>query len=192
MGLKLVAGMVVVVLLACVAGCGGGGNSSSSTSTATTEKKEGAEGAQSKDVSAQFLKKDGSNKFFVEYGKEAPVAEREAAGEVLAKSLEAREDKDFVTQCATLTKKQLKELAIGKPHADPKTLCPKELERFAKPYAASKTTREDNFKPPLAALRVKGKAAYGLFHGTNGTNYAFLMEKEGGQWKVAALLANEI
>ena len=187
MGLKLATGMVLIVLLACIAGCGGGGDTSSSTSTPQDE----TAGTQSKDVSAQFLKKDGSNKFFVEYGDEAPAAEREAAGAVLAKNLEARESKDFATQCATLNLKQTEELAIGK-KGDPRKLCPKKLEELAKPYAETEATREDTFKPPLVALRVKGKAAYALFHGTNGTNYAFLMEKEDGQWKVAALLANEI
>lgn len=187
MGLKLATGMVLVVLLACIAGCGGGGDTSSSTSTA----KEETAGTKSKDVSAQFLKKDGSNKFFVEYGDEASAAEREAAGAVLAKNLEAREDKDFEIQCATLNMKQIKELAIGK-KGDPRALCPKKLDEYARPYAKSKSTREDTFKQPLVALRVKGKTAYALFHGTNGTNYAFLMEKEDGQWKVAALLANEI
>ena len=189
MGLKVAVGTVVVVLLACLAGCGGG--SDTSTTGSSTAEKETA-GTRSKDVSAQFLKKDGSNKYFVEYGDEASVAEREAAGAVLAKSLEAREDKDFATQCATLTMKQIKELAIGEVNADPRALCPKKLDEYARPYAASKATREDTFKPPLVALRVKGKTAYALFHGTNGTNYAFRMEKEDGQWKVGALLANEI
>lgn len=188
MGLKLAVGMVIAVLLACVAGCGGGGGDTSST---TTAKKEGAGGTQSKDVSAQFLKKDGSNKFFVDYGKEASLAEREAASVVLAKNLEARESKDFATQCATLNLKTVEGLSTAK-KGDPGALCPKELEAVAKPFAQTKATREDTFKPPLAALRVKGNTAYALFHGTNGTDYAFLMEKEDGQWKVGSLLASEL
>jgi hypothetical protein len=190
MGRKWLAGVVLVVLLAFASGCGGSGSGGSSGggSTDSTDPPSASTGHE---ASAEFLDKGGSNKSMVEYGHEGSLAEREAAGAVLSENLEARANKDFATQCATVNKETVEEITVGET-GNRERACPKDLEKMAKPFAKTRATRRDTLDPPIAAIRVKGNSGFALYHGTDGTNYAMRMEKEDGQWRVGSLLANRL
>lgn len=165
---------MIVVLF--VASCGGG-----ETSTAS----KGA-GSGAKEPSAAFLKK--TNRAIVGFGHEASVHEREEASAVIERNLKARAAADFSAQCATLSGKVIQGIRGA---ANPQE-CPKGLKKAAQPLSATKEIRADTLKGPIAALRVSGTHGYGLYHGTDGKNYAVPLEKEDGGWKVAAILTREI
>jgi hypothetical protein len=162
-------------------GCGGGGSSSSSSS---------AEGSSHKGASSEFISPGGENKF-AKFGEEASEEEREAASAVLEENLTARQVGDWETQCASLTESQMKELS---PESGAEVLvkaCAKGLGELAQPLSATAETRKDRLPGEIDVLRVKGKIGYALFHGSEGTNYAMAMEKEGTEWKVASLVTVE-
>jgi hypothetical protein len=155
-------------------GCGGG---SSSTSSSGSEA----------EPSAQFLKPKGKNTI-AEFGEESTVEEREAAGAIVVKSLEARESGDWAAQCETLDQKGIEEIPGAKSHEN----CPKLLKVFASPLPSTKEIRKDRLSGSIAAFRVKGDQGYALFHGNNGKNYAIPLEKEAGSWKLSAVNTIEI
>jgi hypothetical protein len=63
---------------------------------------------------------------------------------------------------------------------------------MAAPLKKTAKARADSLEGPIAVLRMKGNKGYALYHGTNHIDYAMLMVKEAGQWKVGALLASEL
>jgi len=165
------------VLGALVAGCGGGSGSGSGESTTSRS-------------SAPFPSSKSDAKF-VKFGSEASAAEREAANSVLETNLKARAAADFKTQCATLNGRTQSEIASSTTK-DPASACPAELKNLAAPLPATKKIRANTLGEPIAELRIKGDKAWALYHGNNGKDYAIPMEKEGGAWKVGALLATEL
>jgi hypothetical protein len=174
-----------------VAGCGGGSSSSSSSGSSSTS--DAASGAE---PSREFLDPKSPNNKVVTFGKEGSAEEREEANAVVIESLEARQAADFAAQCETLTLKLAEELvAAGSPankSVDPRGECPAALKKAAEPLSASKKARLDNLSGDIAALRVKGKNAYALYHGNDGKNYVMSLEMEHGGWKVTALLTPEV
>lgn len=170
----LMAATSVAVLIVLV-GCGSGSGSSAESSRG--------------EPSNQFPASKG-DRHIVEFGSEASVSEREAAGAVLEANLQAREAADFATQCETLDRYAVERISEQKKGAEAK--CPSALKKLAEPLAASKEARKDTLGGPIAELRVKGNRGYALFHGTNGNDYAMPMEKEAGEWKVGEPLATEL
>jgi hypothetical protein len=173
-GLLVGLALALLSLALIVGGCGGGSSSSSSSSSDSAS---GGEGSASFPTSKATIK-------IVKFGKEGSDDEREAASAVVAESLEAREDGDWATQCATLNKTGMKEVpgVAGKEKE-----CAKLLQKFASPVSATKEIRADQLEGSIAALRVEGEKGYALFHGKDGTDYALALEKEGGDWKVSSV-----
>jgi hypothetical protein len=169
--------IATLLIVAGLAGCGGSSGSSSSGSSAA-------------DPSAQFPTSKADAKF-VKFGSEGAVSERKAANAVLEANFKARAAADFEGQCTTLNRKTIKEVSDSS-SKDPASACAKGLSKLAQPLSGTKKVRADTLGEPIAALRVKGARAWALFHGSNGKDYAMLMEKEGGIWKVGALVATEL
>jgi hypothetical protein len=165
--------MALLALLA--AGCGGGSASDSIVAEASSE----------------FLQPGNPNNKLVEFGSEASPSVRSEASVVLTKNLEAREAADFATQCATLDQERLEQVSHNK-GSRARTACPKELRRLAEPLPESKPIRANQLSGPIAALRLKGNQAYALFHGRDTDDYAMPMDKEDGEWKVAAILLTKL
>jgi hypothetical protein len=189
-GLRLGLLLVLACLAALLAGCGDG--SSSSPSSSSSKPSSSAPASESEvgsgtEPSAQFLRKNSKNTI-VKFGEEASAEEREAASAVITESYEAREAADFEAQCQTLSKKALKKI----PKAKDKQACPAALKKYAEPLSATKEARKNTLSGPIAALRVKGKSGYALYHGNDGSDYALAVEKEAGAWKVAVLVAGHI
>jgi hypothetical protein len=171
--LAAVAGLLLV-------GCGARGSSSAT---------EGSAGEPSKQF--QDLETLKGKEPIATFGKESGDAEREAASAVLAKNLTAREKANFATQCETLGKRGL-ESVFGKGQGTERSKCQKELKKLAEPLSGTKQLRADTLSGEIAALRIKGKQAYALYHGNDGKDYAWPMEMEGGSWRVGAIVPTEL
>jgi hypothetical protein len=199
-GLMLAIGFTVVAL----AGCGGGGSSSTSSGSATSPE-------AGSPVSASFTTPGGDNTIPT-FGKEASAAEREAVSAILEKNLKARASGDWAGQCSTLTKGVIKTLetdtaplkrgkgcvtrlkaaaSVAEARAG---LHPEKAAAEAEGRKGSKgpaTIRTYTMTGPIDAFRVSGNKGYALYHGIDGLDFSMLMEKEGGEWKVASLVTAE-
>jgi hypothetical protein len=164
-----------------VAGCGGGGGSTVSA-------------GPSGEASKEFQDPAGGGKSIITFGVESGETERRAASKVLAENLSARQEADFETQCGTLGKRGLKAVAagVGQTKVISPTKCKSELQKLASPLPGTKKIREDTLSGEIAALRVEGKQAWALFHGSDGKDWAMPMEEEGGNWKVGGIIVLEL
>jgi hypothetical protein len=183
----LLASASAVALIVLAVGCGGGSSSSSASRSGSPSEDPVGE------ASAEFLKPNSVGDKFVTFGSEAPPTEREAASKVLEENLKARAEANFATQCATLDISTIEEIVEPSMRASPAmAACPTGLKKLAEPLKASEKIRADTLDGPIAALRVKGDRAYALYHGNDKKNYSIPMEKEGGEWKVGALVTTEL
>jgi hypothetical protein len=183
--------IAAVAILAFVAGCGSSSDDSSSNAGSSTAS--GESSASGGEGSAEFLSKKGENKI-VKFGEEASEEERDEASEVLVENLKARAAADFATQCDSLTKaaiEKVEESAINLGRANEKG-CENALQVAAEPLFETEEIRAFNMEGPVGALRVKGKKAYALYHGTENKDYYIEMEKVGDEWKVARLKTEEL
>jgi hypothetical protein len=177
--------VLVAVALALV-GCGGGSNSP------TSDPPSGIPGGQvSGEPSAGFVVPNGNNEV-AEFGHEAGSAVRQAASKVLAQNLKARQAANFALQCSSLTIAAMREITARVTTEMAQHYCPSDLKEKALPLSASKGTREDTLTGSIAALRREGKRAFALYHGSDGNNYAMLMEREAGAWKVGSIVTIEL
>ena len=176
--------IVAVAMLAAVliAGCGSGSSSSSDSSSASS--------ASASEPSKEFNDPEGIKGIepVATFGKESGESERQKASAVLAESLTARQEGDFATQCATLSKQTLETAFSHGEGAADAAKCVAELESVSTPLAKTESVRADTLEGEIAALRVKGNRAFALYHGNDGNDYAVPMEKEGGTWKVGSVV----
>jgi hypothetical protein len=180
--LFVAAGICLAAILSL--GVGGCGGSSSSSSTSS-------EGGFEAESSAQFLKQGKvkkSNEEIVKFGDEGSVEEGETVNAIVAANLKARAAGDFAAQCETLDKNVIVKI----PGAKNLRGYAAALKELAKPLSRTKKEREDTLDDSIDVLRVKGKSGYALYHGTDGKDWAVPLEKEGENWKVAALLMIEL
>jgi hypothetical protein len=182
--------LTLAVLSGLAAGCGD--SSSSANQAASKSNKIEASTPSEGEPSRAFLVKGKKNETAT-FGEEASAKERVAASKVLEENLQAREDGDWAVQCATLSQPATSEVKQG---AAAQGVagggCAKELAGRAKPLKRSAPLRENTMTGPIDALRFKGSNAYALFHGTGGRDYAMPMEKVDGEWKVGAILTEEL
>jgi hypothetical protein len=171
--------LLIVLVAIGASGCGGG---SSATGSATSDQHAKSE------PSAQFGGSPAADKF-VEYGKESTPAELGQVNVVLEKSLDARAAKDWAGQCATLSRYAVEQAQKSLAAIWSKGCAPA-LEGLGS--NASKSVLENNIQGAVVAFRVNGRRGYALYHGTDKKDWAMPMEKEGGDWKVGALLATEV
>ena len=141
------------------------------------------------DAKAPTKSQGGSNPTPTTFGKEASTEEREAAGAVLTENFRARAAADFATQCATLSAKAIEQIPGMPKSGNLGKTCPAVLKRLATPLAQTAPARKNTLSGPIYALRTKGNLAQALFHGNDGKDYAILLEREAGTWKVGTLVA---
>ncbi|MGV1048669.1 MAG: hypothetical protein ACOYD4_09135 [Solirubrobacterales bacterium] len=196
----MIAVLLCVASMAVLSACGGssdsaGGSTSStagdssstagsSTSPPTTKSSSDGGG----EPSAEFAGK-GQNGELATAGKESSVEEREAASKVVEASFVARAAGDWAGQCETLAAPLVKGLEKAGSKGILKGSCPATLETMA--GKAPKAALENTMVEPLAAVRVKGRLAFGFYHGSGGNDYVIPLEKTGGEWKVGALAPQE-
>jgi hypothetical protein len=175
LGMILLCAMALVLL---VSACGSGSSSTSGSSDPSAP-------------SAEFTGKGGENKP-ASFGGIADGGEREAASRVLERSLKARAAGDWAAQCATLNASMIAKIEAEGKKLDAGKGCAKSLRAEAEPLAKTKAIRANTLTGPIDVLRVEGIKGYALYHGTKGKDYAMPMEKNGGEWKVAALVTTEV
>ncbi len=170
-------GLFCAASLTALSGCGGSSS--------------GSEAFKSTAPSTEFMKKGGNNRPAT-FGAEAGEEEREAASTVLEESLRARAAGDWAAQCSTLTAARIDQLESDAPNFGGGKGCVITLKEEAEPLSATKEVRADTMIEPIAVLRVQGKLGYAIYRGTSGKDYAMLMEREGGEWKVARLATTNV
>lgn len=127
------------------------------------------------------------------FGSPAGDAEREAASKVLGENLKARAGARWARQCSTLAATTIKQV-----EAEARSLggqakgCANAVKTMAEPLSGTRASRAYTLMGVIDVLRVKGTAAYALYHGTGQKDYAMPMRKEGGGWKVASLVTTEV
>jgi len=170
--------LLFAMALVILGGCGSGSSGSSTNSDPLG-------------ASTEFMQKGGNDQPAT-FGRIANVDEREAASHVLEKNLAARAAGNWAAQCATLTAGKIAQVeeqgkSFGGGHG-----CAANLRALAEPVSQTKKFRADTLKGPIEVFRVKGQLGYALYHGTGNKDYAMLMKKEGGEWKVARLATTPI
>lgn len=169
-------------------GRGGGSSGSGGGSGGSGAGSGSGSGSGSESGSDDFVVPGGDNSV-QEFGQEAGASEREQASKVLETYMQARAAEDQKTACASLSKvalAQLQDLATAVPGVDRGDSCVTifvAIDKRTPPLA-----RANTMTGPIASLRVEGDRAFALYHGTKGVDYTIQMEKEGGGWKVAALV----
>jgi hypothetical protein len=194
---------LILALALGAVGCGGGSDSSSSsTSDAGKTTSEGPKGdstnsesqapseeSSGAEPSKEFIS-NGKNGKLAKVGKEASVAEREAASKVLEKSLNAREEGDWKTQCETLSATAVEGVEKSATVLGAAPGCAKALEAQAAPVPAP--ARANTMTGPIDALRINQKInGFAFYHGTEGRDFVIPLIKQEG-WKVVALQEEEI
>jgi len=165
---------------------GGSGKSSGSGSSGGDSGSSG--GGSSGSGSKEFTVPGGDNSV-QEFGAEASTAERQAASRVLETYMKARAAEDAQTTCASLSKTvraQLQDLAKAVPGVEPGASCVAIFTAIDKRTPPS--TRANTMTGPISGFRVEGNRGFALYHGTKNTDYTIQMEREGGGWKVGALV----
>lgn len=184
---KLTLALVLSALLAlAVTACGGGGSASSSDAAAAakaepTGAKATAEGTDAAEPSATFRTPGGDNSIQT-FGVEAAPGERRAASTVLEAYMKARSGQDWTGACLQLAPAAFE--ALEKLVA-PGSGCAGSLAEIFSRLTPS--AWDNTMSGPIAALRREGGNAFALYHGTAGSDYFIQMNREGSEWKVAAL-----
>jgi hypothetical protein len=194
-----------------VAACGGGGSSVSSTAVSTVAPRVASTTTSSSAVAAAkpagraprrsspssgsaaggsgggaaSFRAPHTDNSIPNFGSEAPASEQQRATAVLAGYLRARAGGEFSRACSYLalaTRGELERLAGGA-NGQSKG-CGAILAALSRGPAAS---RADPLAGGVAALRVRAKSAFALFHGPGNSKYVMPMVSEGGAWKVSQL-----
>jgi hypothetical protein len=177
-----------ICLIVVPVGCGNGSSTDSSGSSQPSGATGGSGTTKSSDAKPGKADHPGfSESELARFGKEASQSELEAASEVLAENLEARETKDWAGQCASLSAQVVKRVESERPPVGAKPGCAARLEEQA-PGAPAVVFRDTLAGGQIDALRSKdNKAFLAIFHGTDGRDYEMPMKMEDGEWKVDAL-----
>jgi hypothetical protein len=170
-----------------------------STSSATTTTKPAAKPRTSSPASgsassgssggaASFRAPRGDNSI-PDFGSEARASEQKRAAAALAAYLRARAGGDWSRACSYLavaTRGELERLAG--PSKGGSEGCGMALAALSHGGGrGSSQSRADPLTAGVAALRVRGKSAFALFHGPNNSKYVMPMISEGGAWKMSQL-----
>ncbi len=190
---------IAVVLVATAAGCGGGGSTSSSDGSSSNSGQTTTSGSTAGNTTSEESKSEPSTDFvgkgengkLATIGTVANAAEREAASQVLEKSLQARAVRDWAGQCASLSAAAINQIGKAGAALGGKVSCEKALEAQAE--RATPSALANTLTGPIDVLRVFGNSrGLAFYHGAEGKDYVIPLEKEGSGWKVAILVEQEI
>ncbi len=198
------AGLILTAILG-LSACGGGGSTTTSSAilapattvtTATTtptvvaakpsgEAPRPLSSSASKKGAAGFRVTKGDNSI-PDFGREAHPSERQRAVAALTAFLRARANGEWSKMCKYLSRPNLRLFHGFAEHSKGRAMdCGAVLAALQKKSSAAE--RADPLTSGLAALRIKGKSAFALFHGANNNKYVMPMQNEGGAWKVTQL-----
>jgi hypothetical protein len=191
------AALLALIALAAVgaASCGGGGSLTSSstaerTGSSTEQQAGGGEGTGKQSGGGELKPEKPTDPR--SFGQEAGSAESAAASRALEAFMKARAARERTAECSYLGLEAIEPIEEfysqnqqlkGKP-------CPALLAALA--GFQPKTALENNLDAPIASLRVEGAKAFAIYSGTGGGTYAIPMALEGGDWKVASVVATKL
>ncbi|MEZ5076432.1 MAG: hypothetical protein R2725_03205 [Solirubrobacterales bacterium] len=138
--------------------------------------------------SGSFVVPGGDNSIQT-YGDEAGPVERDAASAVLEAYMKARARADSRVACANLAEVAYRDVA-NQVAAAAGADCIAVVDALDRQIPAS--ARANTMTGPIGDLRVGGGRAFALYHGSAGVDYTIQMTREGGSWKVAALVPFEL
>lgn len=141
--------------------------------------------------SAQYRVRGGDNSI-QEFGEESDEAELEEAAAELHAYLVGRAEEDWPAACSHLAKTvtdQLGELAARSDQLKGKG-CAAILGALTPPLPAA--VRRESTIVDAGSLRLEDERAFLIYRGAEETDYAVLMEREDGVWKVGTLAATPI
>ena len=145
---------------------------------------------------AQFRTPHGDNSI-QESGREASASEREVAAAALHAFYDDRAAREWGAACEHLAVNAVAAMeAAAKRAAEaggrpPLEGCPEVLRAFSS-AATHRSLVEAAESIDVGAFRVQGDHGVLLYHGVRGNDYAIEMLREGGSWKVAALVGTPL
>jgi hypothetical protein len=134
------------------------------------------------------MKKGGLNTP-AKFGHIADRQEREAVSAVISRNFEDRSAGRWGAQCATYAAAMVERAEVEARKKRLKGTCANGLRAAAQPLSRTKAVRANTLVGPVDVFRVKGDEGVALYHGTQHTDYAMPMRKEGGEWKLASFLS---
>lgn len=127
---------------------------------------------------ASFRTPTGDNSI-PDFGAEATASERSRATVALAAFLRARAAGDWTTACSYLSATTRRQLETFTRSSKTKG-CGPVLAALSNGPGGTRVTLTSG----VAALRIKGKSAFALFHGPHNSKYVMPLLSEGGAWKI--------
>ena len=176
-GIVLVVGLLLAGL---AAGCGGGDSSGSEGSKNASGGSEEATRRAEPEPESIFKYGDRPGREVYGVGEEADEEERETASAILDEEYDARAAGDWAKQCALMTFEQSEEV---RQTSAVNANCAKGVRIQSTPLAQSRAFRANPISA-IEAFRVEGEWGFLLYRGKDGRDYAMLMRKEDGRWKV--------
>jgi hypothetical protein len=214
MTVRRAAAPVLLALSILAIGCGGGGGDSTTASTsasstaaqappvaphrertskAVPKQHPSSSGSGTKAThdsatgAASFETKGGDNSI-QESGSEAGAFEVSQAAIALHGYLNARAAGEWAKACSYMAAgvtAQLAQFSAGSAGDKKTPSCAKLLAGLSVGIPAA--TMREAAQADVGALRVEGESAFLLCHGAHGVDYFMPMDREGGDWKVAAI-----
>jgi hypothetical protein len=139
--------------------------------------------------SAQF--RDQTKSPLLDFGKEGSETELEEADETVSVFLAARAKEDWDGTCAPLSKlmlDKLERLATNSTSLKD-TSCPSFLEAFV---VLSPQDKKESGEIEGGSLRHQGAKGYLIYSGSEGVVNAMPLDREGDQWRIAALSPQQL
>ncbi|MBA3867127.1 MAG: hypothetical protein H0X42_12410 [Solirubrobacterales bacterium] len=174
----------------------GAGKSESGKSAATNEKK--AESGQPTNpaplpnegtsaVAPRVPTVKGGDNSVQAYGTESSADERIQGAAVVKRYLEAQVAGDWGAACETYSVKMARqfELLAKQTHGPPAEACEKGLSQLDAPASPAQLRSAADIE--ALSLRVQGEQAFLIYTDGEGTASGFSLNREGDEWKVAAL-----
>jgi hypothetical protein len=146
-------------------------------------------GSASSDGSDQFRGQTKSP--LLDFGEEGSESELEEAEETLSEYLAVHSKEDWKATCDLLSKPMLdkiEHLAISSTGLEDKS-CPAFLESFV---VLSAPEKREGAAIENGSLRRQGDKGYLIYYGSGEVVYAMPMDRQDGNWRVAALSAQRL
>jgi hypothetical protein len=127
----------------------------------------------------------------LDFGEESSESELEEAEETVSVFLAARAKEDWAGTCALLSKPlldKLERLATNSTSLED-TSCPSFLDAFV---VLSPQDKEETAEIDGGSLRHQGTEGYLIYSGSEEAVNAMPLDREGGNWKIAALAPQQL
>jgi len=146
--------------------------------------------SSSDERSAEFRTPGGDNSI-QNYGSEASSSELGEVEDTVTSYLDARAKGEWEKSCqglAKMAKAPIEQLGEKSPQLKGKS-CGAIIALLSSQVPAS--ARKSPLVEGIASVRFQGDRGFALFHGPGGARFFIPVVKEGGEWKVGALVASE-